>query len=575
VIFLCESNIYTKSHQRQAEMFASDGSSEDQEAKPSRTWQFSKTKMCKFHLIGMCTKGEMCPFAHDKQELKPLPDLTCTKLCKMLIQQGHCDVVNCCYAHTKDELRATSTFHKTKLCRFSQLGHCALGSKCNFAHTSEEMRPLVDAPPAQLEDVQRSQHFQRPQQATQLQRHQQLQQQQQQLQQQQQQLQQQLQQQQQQLQQQQKLQQQQMMALALQHQMTLVTQEAALVPGLFGAPLVDLRQYLPPTRATLPTSTTTSLSAPGSTGGMELGQAADKGKKAKAPKRGKAQDVSEVEEVHVPKDKMPLTPGMIDEAKATNVKLSGASQKLGQRTPLSDAEWLAAGRSTVKDALTGQSPAGPNTFNDAPAYVTPIMHSDFGMKNTFLELELGPLGRSALRPIRSAAGRLDILGGQDDSDEEGLSSAQGPYGLSASAGLVSFGETAFGRSAAAAAAVAAAAAAGRGVGLGSQIRNARMMGADIGSGGRVASSGATSAASSSQMLSSLGGNSASSPEGTWDSPLFHSQKGNAGFSVEQQEDVWQVKNTFLTLGSQMKPIRSVRTAEAALCSLGSLLDDES
>lgn len=554
-------------------MLASDDGSDDYEAKPSRTWQFSKTKMCKFSLIGMCTKGEQCPFAHDKQELKPLPDLTCTKLCKMLIQQGHCDVVNCCYAHTKDELRATSTFHKTKLCRFSHLGHCALGSKCNFAHSAEEMRPLADAPSAQFEDVPRSQHFQRPPQATQLQRHQQLQQQQLQLQQQQQQLQQQLQQQQ---QQQQKLQQQQMMALALQHQMTLATQEAALVPGFFGAPLIDLRQYLPPTRATLQTSTTSAMAAQGHTSGMELGQTADKGKKAKAPKRGKAnnmgQEVSEVEDIHAPKDKLPLTPGMIEEAKHMNLTLSSPGQKVGQRKPLSDAEWLTAGRSTVKEALTGQVSSGPNTFNDAPAYVTPIMHSDFGMKNTFLELELGPLGRSALRPIRSAAGRLDILGGQDESDEEGLSSAQGPYGLSASAGLVSFGETAFGRSAAA---VAAAAAAGHGVGLGTQIRNARLMGADIGSGGRVASSGATSAASSSQMLSSLGGTSASSPEGAWESPLFHAQKGIPGFNVEQQEDVWQVKNTFLTLGSQMKPIRSVRTAEAALCSLGSLLDDES
>lgn len=347
---------------------------------------------------------------------------------------------------------------------------------------------------------------------------------------------------------------------------------------------MDLRQYLPPTRATLQTPTTPAIASQGNASGMELvsspsSQVADKGKKVKAPRLGKAgntgQEAAEVEDIHAPKDKMPLTPGMIDEAKHMNITLNSPGPKVGQRKALSDVEWLAAGRSTVKDALTGQVPSGLHTFNDAPAYVTPIMHSEFGMKNTFLELELGPLGRSALRPIQSAAGRLDILGGQDESDEEGLSSAQGPYGFSASAGLVSFGETAFGRSAAAAAAVAAAAAAGRGVGLGTQIRNARLMGADIGSGGRVASSGATSAASSSQMLSSLGGTTASGPEGAWDSPLFHVQTGRPGFNVEQQEDVWQVKNTFLTLGSQMKPIRSVRTAEAALCSLGSLLDDES
>ena len=74
-------------------------------------------------------------FAHQKGELRALPDLTCTKLCKTLIQtgtlckflgcsrnihhlaelRGHnpagtCDDAKCTYAHSKDELRATSTF---------------------------------------------------------------------------------------------------------------------------------------------------------------------------------------------------------------------------------------------------------------------------------------------------------------------------------------------------------------------------------------------------------------------------------------------------------------------------------
>lgn len=115
---------------------------QDESEPRSRTWQFSKTKMCKFNLVGMCMKGSQCPFAHQKGELRALPDLTCTKLCKTLIQTGTCDDAKCTYAHSKDELRATSTFHKTKLCRFSQMGHCALGSKCNFAHSDEELRPL-------------------------------------------------------------------------------------------------------------------------------------------------------------------------------------------------------------------------------------------------------------------------------------------------------------------------------------------------------------------------------------------------------------------------------------------------
>jgi len=118
------------------------GGALDGDSRQNRTWQFTKTKLCKFHIIGMCVKGESCPFAHDKEELRPLPDLTRTKLCKRLIQTGSCEDSSCTYAHTKEELRATSTFHKTKLCRFSQIGHCALGAKCNFAHSPDEVRPL-------------------------------------------------------------------------------------------------------------------------------------------------------------------------------------------------------------------------------------------------------------------------------------------------------------------------------------------------------------------------------------------------------------------------------------------------
>eukprot|EP00927_Polykrikos_kofoidii_P079142 TRINITY_DN75941_c0_g1_i1.p1 TRINITY_DN75941_c0_g1~~TRINITY_DN75941_c0_g1_i1.p1 ORF type:complete len:332 (-),score=48.28 TRINITY_DN75941_c0_g1_i1:182-1066(-) len=102
-----------------------------------RFQQFGKTKMCKFEILGMCTKGQQCPFAHDKLELKPIPDLSRTKICKVLLQKGTCDVSACKYAHTKEELRATGTFHKTKLCRFST--HCALGAKCNFAHSEKEI----------------------------------------------------------------------------------------------------------------------------------------------------------------------------------------------------------------------------------------------------------------------------------------------------------------------------------------------------------------------------------------------------------------------------------------------------
>jgi len=37
-----------------------------------------KTKMCKFHLVGQCCKGEACTYAHNPEELRPMPDLSLT-----------------------------------------------------------------------------------------------------------------------------------------------------------------------------------------------------------------------------------------------------------------------------------------------------------------------------------------------------------------------------------------------------------------------------------------------------------------------------------------------------------------
>jgi len=71
-----------------------------------RNGQFSKTKLCRFELLGMCAKGTQCPFAHGGLEMKPLPDLRCTKLCKELISTGQCNLPGCTFAHNREELRA-------------------------------------------------------------------------------------------------------------------------------------------------------------------------------------------------------------------------------------------------------------------------------------------------------------------------------------------------------------------------------------------------------------------------------------------------------------------------------------
>jgi len=81
---------------------------------PNRNTQFSKTKLCRFNLLGICAKGLQCPFAHGSVELQPLPDLRCTKLCKQLLSTGTCTTAGCTYAHSKEELRIASR-HQERL----------------------------------------------------------------------------------------------------------------------------------------------------------------------------------------------------------------------------------------------------------------------------------------------------------------------------------------------------------------------------------------------------------------------------------------------------------------------------
>jgi hypothetical protein len=73
--------------------------------KAERIVLFKKTKMCKFYILGVCAKGDGCKFAHQKEDLCPLPDLSRTKLCKTLISTGGCNDPDCTYAHNREELR--------------------------------------------------------------------------------------------------------------------------------------------------------------------------------------------------------------------------------------------------------------------------------------------------------------------------------------------------------------------------------------------------------------------------------------------------------------------------------------
>lgn len=65
---------------------------------------FLKTKMCSFHLLGACSRGSNCRYAHSEQDLNP-DSFYRTRFCKSKIRFGKCDNKDCTYAHTKDELR--------------------------------------------------------------------------------------------------------------------------------------------------------------------------------------------------------------------------------------------------------------------------------------------------------------------------------------------------------------------------------------------------------------------------------------------------------------------------------------
>ncbi|CAE8610737.1 unnamed protein product [Polarella glacialis] len=68
---------------------------------------FMRTKLCKFDLLGICTRGQLCTFAHGWQSLRTEPDLYRTRLCSHYLRSGRCEDGDACrYAHSSKELRA-------------------------------------------------------------------------------------------------------------------------------------------------------------------------------------------------------------------------------------------------------------------------------------------------------------------------------------------------------------------------------------------------------------------------------------------------------------------------------------
>lgn len=80
--------------------------SKESRARPILSKICNKTKMCSFHLQGMCKRAGSCSFAHDPSEIQSKPNLSCTKMCPALINSGNCPQMHICkFAHSDAELR--------------------------------------------------------------------------------------------------------------------------------------------------------------------------------------------------------------------------------------------------------------------------------------------------------------------------------------------------------------------------------------------------------------------------------------------------------------------------------------
>uniref|UniRef100_A0A0G4FKH0 C3H1-type domain-containing protein n=1 Tax=Chromera velia CCMP2878 TaxID=1169474 RepID=A0A0G4FKH0_9ALVE len=88
-----------------------------------------------------CKQGEQCPYAHSPEELRPMPNLGRTSLCRAFLQ-GRCQSNSRCkYAHGEKQLRVTEDYFKSKMCwEFQRSGHCSRGPACRHAHGETELR---------------------------------------------------------------------------------------------------------------------------------------------------------------------------------------------------------------------------------------------------------------------------------------------------------------------------------------------------------------------------------------------------------------------------------------------------
>ncbi|CEM09989.1 unnamed protein product [Vitrella brassicaformis CCMP3155] len=104
--------------------------------------QYYKTKLCPYIKSGGCHRGDSCFYAHSASELRSMPNLTKTRLCKEFLM-GRCPLPaeECKFAHGESDLRGTDDYFKTGICKFWKEGRCPLAAdQCRHAHGEHELR---------------------------------------------------------------------------------------------------------------------------------------------------------------------------------------------------------------------------------------------------------------------------------------------------------------------------------------------------------------------------------------------------------------------------------------------------
>ena len=107
-----------------------------------------KSRLCVFNAAGRCSHGSACSFAHSAYELSDPKTVICPKI----EQFGFCDdsvfnsnthpsVPLCPFAHDPAELRQLPKVIKTALCRYYPQGRCKAGTACRHAHAIEDIDP--------------------------------------------------------------------------------------------------------------------------------------------------------------------------------------------------------------------------------------------------------------------------------------------------------------------------------------------------------------------------------------------------------------------------------------------------